>query len=102
MEQNLPLPRYSFENPYLVLTLFRNPEAAARVLSQETLDALSKAEQKGWQWLAMQDVIAAQEYADAMNVPKRTALNHLKHFTELGLIKPAGSGPATKYEMVSL
>jgi ATP-dependent DNA helicase RecG len=101
MQLGLPLPRYGFEDPYLVLTLFRNPEAAAHVLSQEVLDSLSKAEQKGWQWLAAQDAITAQEYADAMSIPKRTALNHLKHFTELGLIKPTGSGPAIKYEMVS-
>lgn len=101
MQLGLPLPRYGFEDPYLVLTLFRNPEAAAHVLSQEVLDSLSKAEQKGWQWLAAQDAITAQEYADAMSIPKRTALNHLKHFTELGLIKPTGSGPAIKYEVVS-
>jgi len=96
----LPLPRYTWEDPYLVLTLFRNPEAAVRTLTPDVVESLSKAERKGWQWLVAQEAIAAQEYADAMVIPKRTALNHLKHFTELGLIQRTGSGPATRYEVL--
>jgi ATP-dependent DNA helicase RecG len=100
-ELGLPLPRYTWDAPYLVLNLYRSTEAAAKTLDQEILKSLSKSEQKGWQWLVTQRMIAAQEYADAMNIPKRTAQNHLKHFTELGLIKLTGSGPATRYEVVS-
>jgi ATP-dependent DNA helicase RecG len=100
-ELGLPLPRYTWDAPYLVLNLYRSTEAAAKTLDQEILKSLSKSEQKGWQWLVTQRKIAAQEYADAMNIPKRTAQNHLKHFTELGLIKLTGSGPATRYEVVS-
>jgi ATP-dependent DNA helicase RecG len=100
-ELGLPLPRYTWDAPYLVLNLYRSTEAAAKTLDQEILKSLSKSEQKGWQWLVTQRTIAAQEYADAMNIPKRTAQNHLKHFTELGLIKLTGSGPATRYEVVS-
>jgi len=97
----LPLPRYTWDDPYLVLTIFRNPAAAARALKSDVLASLSKAEQKGWQWIVMQDSITAQEYTDAMGIPKRTALNHLKHFTELGLIQRTGSGPATRYKLSS-
>jgi len=97
----LPLPRYTWDDPYLVLTIFRNPEAAARALKSDVLTSLSKAEQKGWQWIVMQDSITAQEYTNAMGIPKRTALNHLKHFTELDLIQRTGSGPATRYKVSS-
>jgi ATP-dependent DNA helicase RecG len=100
-ELGLPLPRYTWDAPYLVLKLYRSKEAAATTLDQDVLKSLSKAEQRGWQWIATQRTIAAQEYADAMSIPKRTAQNHLKHFTELGLIKPTGSGPVTRYEVVS-
>jgi ATP-dependent DNA helicase RecG len=100
-ELELPLPRYIWDAPYLVFKLYRSKEAAATTLDQDVLKSLSKAEQRGWQWIATQRVTAAQEYADAMSIPKRTAQNHLKHFTELGLIKPTGSGPATRYEVVS-
>ena len=45
--------------------------------------------------------MAAQEYAEGIGIPKRTALNHLKHFTELGLIDTIGSGLKTKYKVIS-
>ena len=99
-ELGLPLPRYTWNAPYLVLKLYRSTEAAAKTLDEEILKSLSKSEKKGWQWLATQRTIAAQEYADAMSIPKRTAQNHLKHFTELGLIKSTGSGPSTRYKVV--
>ncbi len=97
----LPLPRYGFQDPYLVLTLFRNPEAAARVLSPEVLDSLSKAEQKGWQWLAARDTVSSSEYAAAMGIPNRTALNHLRRFAALGLLRRTSAGPSTRYEVLS-
>lgn len=96
----LPLPRYTWEPPYLVLTLFRHPEAAARTLSPNVLESLSKAEQKGWQWLATQDTLTSRDYASAMEIPNRTALNHLKRFTDLGLLRREGSGPSTRYKIL--
>ena len=45
--------------------------------------------------------MGAQEYAEGMDIPKRTALNHLKYFTKLGLIDTIGSGPKTKYKVIS-
>lgn len=101
VQLGLPLPRYGFQDPYLVLTLFRNPEAATHVLSQEVLDSLSKAEQKGWQWLSTRETVTSSEYAAAMAVPNRTALNHFKRFAELGLLRRTGAGPTTRYEVLS-
>jgi len=96
----LPLPRYTFEAPYLVLTLYRNPEAAARVLSQEVLNSLSRAEQKGWQWLVTKGRAKSGQYALAMDVEDRTARRHLNRFVELGMVRKTGSGPATEYEVI--
>lgn len=101
VQLGLPLPRYGFQDPYLVLTLFRNPEAAAHVLSQEVLDSLSKAEQKGWEWLSTRETVTSSEYAAAMAIPNRTALNHFKRFAELGLLRRTGAGPTTRYEVLS-
>jgi len=96
----MPLPRYVWEAPYLVLTLLRSPAAAARALGEDTLAALSKAERTGWEWLATRETVSSADYTAAMHVPNRTALNHLKHFTELGLVRKVGFGPATRYEVV--
>ena len=96
----IPLPKYSWEAPYLVLTLYRNSMAALRGIESNVIETLSKAEQTGWIWLATKQTVTSDEYAKAMQVASRTALNHLKHFTELGLVRKLGSGPATRYEVM--
>ena len=96
----LPLPKYAFNDPYLVLTLYRSPAGAVRAVGGEILRALSQAEKNGWEWLAARDVVTSGEYAQAMGIPGRTALNHLKHLTDLGLLRRTGGGPSTRYEVV--
>jgi len=95
----LPLPRYSFEAPYLVLTLYRSPASAAVAIDSSLLTKLSKSERAGWQWLASREETTSSDYASALDLPNRTALNHLKHFTELGLIERVGAGPGTRYRV---
>jgi len=99
-QAGLPLPKYAFNNPYLVLTLYRSPTGAVRAVWEETLQSLSTAEKTGWEWLTTRDVVTSAEYAEAMGIPGRTALNHLKHLTELGLLRRTGGGPSTRYEVV--
>jgi len=99
-ELGLPLPRYTWDNPYLVLTLYLSTEAAAKTLDQNVLKSLSKSEQKGWQWLATQGRTNSGQYADVMQVDTRTARRHLKRFEELGLLRKIGSGPSIEYEVI--
>ncbi|MDP2646504.1 MAG: ATP-binding protein [Desulfobacterales bacterium] len=101
-ELGLPLPRYTWDAPYLVLKLYRSAEAAQRVMAPDTLESLSKAERKGWQWLTTQETVTAIVYAAALGIPKRTALNHLKRFAALGLLHRVGTGRSTKYEIIAL
>jgi ATP-dependent DNA helicase RecG len=98
-ELGLPQPRYTWDEPYLVLTLYRSAEGATKGLSEDTLKALSKSERKGWQWLAARGKAKSGEYAEAMGVEARTARRHLGHFEELGLVRTTGSGPALRYEV---
>ena len=42
----------------------------------------------------MSDYVSA-----AMQVPNRTALNHLKRFADLGLVRKIGAGRTTRYEV---
>jgi ATP-dependent DNA helicase RecG len=99
-ELGLPLPRYSWDAPYLVLKLFRSTEAAAKTLAQDVLESLSKSEQKGWQWLATQGRTSSGHYADTMKIETRTARRHLNRFEELGLVRKTGSGPSIEYEVI--
>lgn len=93
----LPLPKYSWDDPYLVLTLYRNLEAATRTLDPQILESLSKTEQEGWKWLVTQTRITSNDYARAMKLSYRTAVYHLKRFTDFKLIRREGSGPSTHY-----
>ena len=95
----LPLPKYSWENPYLVLKLYSSSGAALTELGGEVLDVLSKAERSGWEWLVNRDTATSAEYSAAMRVPNRTALNHLKRFADFGLVRKIGAGRATRYEV---
>jgi hypothetical protein len=96
----LPLPSYSMEGDSLVLTIYRSKAAAATVLGKEVLASLSKSERAGWEWLATKETTSSTEYAVAMAVPNRTALNHLKRLTDLKLLAKTGSGPTTQYRVV--
>ena len=98
-QQGLPLPKYSWENPYLVLTLYRSTTAAVIDLGNVVMEALSKTERAGWEWLSTKQTVSSGEYASAMGIPSRTALNHLKRFVGLGLVEKLGSGPSTRYKM---
>ena len=97
--RGLPLPQFAWEDPYLVLTLYRSASAAARTLDENKLGELSKAERSGWEWLVTRDSVTTAEYQEAMNLPNRTAKNHMKKFTDFGLLVMVGSGRATQYKV---
>lgn len=40
------------------------------------------------------------EYQKAMNIPNRTAKNHMMKLTRFGLLKMVGAGRATRYKVV--
>lgn len=96
-KRNLPLPTFTMEGDYLVLTIFRNRKAATAVLDEEKLDSLSPSEKMGWEFLAGLTGTTQSEYASKMEVTPRTAQRHLTHFVQLGLLRRVGSGPATEY-----
>lgn len=95
----LPLPRYAWENPYLVLTLLRSADAASATLGQKVAASLSKSERSGWQWLTTKGVATSSTYAVAIGSDERTARRHLNHFVELGLVEKFGAGPSTQYQV---
>ena len=96
----LPLPSYTMEGDSLVLTIYRSKAAATSALGKDVIENLSKAERAGWEWLATRETTSSNEYATAMEVPNRTALNHLKRFTSLRLLEKTGSGPTTQYRVI--
>ncbi|HEV3051686.1 MAG TPA: ATP-binding protein [Longimicrobium sp.] len=99
-ELGLPLPRYTWEDPYLVLTLYREAASAAAALPEQVRRSLSAAEITGWQWLTNAGRATTAEYAEAMQVEQHTARRHLNHLVELGLIRRTGRTRGTTYDVL--
>jgi ATP-dependent DNA helicase RecG len=99
-QAGLPLPSYRWEDPYLVLTLFRNREGVTKIINPKVLELLTESEQRGLQWLATRGRATSKEYGKAMKAYDRTARRHLNHFLAAGLVRKVGSGPATDYEVI--
>ncbi len=99
-DAGLPLPKFSWEDPYIVLTLYQSVVSAARMMAPDVFEELSASERKGWEWLSLRENTTTTEYAAAMRIPGRTALNHLKRFVDLGLLRRVGAGRASRYEVV--
>ncbi len=98
-KHGLPVPRYEFDGLYLNLTIYRHAGAAVSSMDALILAKLSKAERAGWEWLASKGKTKSREYAEEMNLPYRTAMNHLKKFHELDLLERTGSARATEYNV---
>ncbi len=96
----LPLPSFSMEGDYLVLTIFRSVTAAKLSLPAAVRDQLTKAEMSAWEWFSTKDRVTTAEYEQAMGIPNRTAKNHINKLVKLGLLRRKGAGPATFYELV--
>jgi ATP-dependent DNA helicase RecG len=93
----LPLPSYAIAGDSLVLTIYRTKAAATLALGPGVVERMSPAEIAGWEWLVTREKTTSAEYAGARELPYRTAMNHLKRFQRLGLLKKAGSARATEY-----
>lgn len=96
-EAGLPLPKFRFNAPYLDLTLYRTAEAVTHALPEETLEKLSKAERKGWEWISAKESFSSKDYMESLDLKYRTAMNHIKRFEEIGLLLPEGEGRARRY-----
>ena len=91
----LPLPRFSWSNPYLVLSIFLSTDS----VDDARLKSLNKNELAGWRWLSKVGTCSSTEYAESQKMAERTARTHLKRFVELELVSKSGAGKATEYRI---
>ena len=98
-QQGLPLPRYSWDDPYLMLTLYRSAQGAVREIPKQLLNSLNAEEKRGWQFLATKTTCTRAQYQEYMEVDTRKAQRHFKRFVELGLLRKVGASTSTAYEV---
>ncbi len=97
---NLPLPEYTFEEPFLSLIFPRNMEAVAGVSVHEGISELNADELKGFEWIKSQGEVSAKDYTIRFGVSARTTSRHLGKMIEYHLIRTNGENsksPRLKY-----
>jgi ATP-dependent DNA helicase RecG len=99
-EAGLPLPTYAWEEPYLVLTLYRSAAGAVRGLSPEIRDRLNDDEKASWAFIVQRESVAVREVRDRLGFDERKAQRVLKKLVDSGLLEVTGRGRSTRYKVV--
>jgi len=101
-ELGLPLPRYTWDAPYLVLKLYRSAKSVIRELPANVLESLNAEERRGWEYLATKTACTRAAYEQHMGVDTRKAQRHFKRFVGLGLLRKIGASTSPSYEVQRL
>jgi ATP-dependent DNA helicase RecG len=98
-ELGLPKPKYSFEPPYLVLTLYLNPDSIVHELNSDVRESLSGDEILALNYISRQYSITSEMLEKSMGFSERKAQRILKRLDSKMLVRRVGRGPATRYEL---
>jgi len=94
---DLPPPKYAWENPYLVLTMYRSAKGAVRALGTDVLGRLNADEKETWQAILAKQPMTSAEVMTEMGFDERKAQRVLRKLVDEGLVRRVGKGRATQY-----
>lgn len=96
-ELNLPVPNYSYEDPYLIFTLFRTGNIIENLIGTDKYNQLNKMEREGILYLYNVKSVSKSEYYNHFGLTAKTAQRHLTKFKKLGLVHTEGATTNLKY-----
>ena len=96
-ESGLPLPKYAWENPYLVLTLYRSAKGAVQLLPKKVLERLNSDEKETWQAILSKHPVTSADVMAETGFDERKAQRVLRKLLDVGLVRRVGHGRATQY-----
>jgi len=99
-ELGLPLPKYTWDAPYLVLKLYRSAESAMHEITDDVLKDLNLNEKATWQFVASRESFTSSEVMDQLGFDDRKVQRVLKKLMKGKLVRRIGKGPATRYEVI--
>jgi ATP-dependent DNA helicase RecG len=99
LKYGLPLPEYSYEDPFLILTLPRSYETVKNAIPSNGMNKLSQEERRGYEFIKVNASVKRKQYEDFFKIDKKKAERQLSKMVEEGLINRKGSGPGTYYEV---
>jgi len=97
-KHGLPLPKYSLDAPYLVLTLFRNVKAVLEGLDPKIVKKLNEDDKNAWQYISSKESVTSIDLKQDLGYDERKAQRILRKLIEVGLLRRIGKGPSTRYE----
>lgn len=96
-EYGLPIPKYTFKEPFLTLTFPRTTEGVKEVVGKSGIDELSSEDLKRFEIFREKRPVSKSEFVEFAGLATRTAERHLKEWVDIGLLTIVGSGRSTKY-----
>ncbi|HEX7516266.1 MAG TPA: ATP-binding protein [Chthoniobacterales bacterium] len=96
----LPVPKFAFEDPYLVLTVYRSPASAVHDLAPSVLKRLNADEKSAWQFIASKDSVSSPELIAELRFDERKAQRVLSKLVGTKLLQRVGKGRATRYKLL--
>lgn len=100
---DLPLPRVTYEAPYMVFTFPRHVRASRKLSNNENIDQLKDDEIIGYEWMQTQEEVSTRQYATKFDIGQKTASRQLKKMMQLKLIEDNGlplNSPKYSYKIV--
>jgi ATP-dependent DNA helicase RecG len=93
----LPLPIITYDEPDLIVTFPRSPDAVRSLDKTEVLSRLNDEELAGLDFVKTKGEISRKEYEDYFGFERKKASNQLKRLKSLGLIDDNGK-PSTSHD----
>jgi ATP-dependent DNA helicase RecG len=98
-EYGLPIPKFTFKEPFLTLTFPRTSEGVKSVIKTKGIENLSDVELGYFEIFREKRPISKSEFVEYTGLATRTAERYLKGWIDIGLLSMIGSGPSSKYQV---
>lgn len=96
-EYGLPIPKYTFKEPFLTLTFPRTIEAVKDVIQKGYINELDINELKAFEIFRNNNAVSKNDFVFYSGLTTRTAQRMLKKFVDLKLINAEGEGRSRVY-----
>lgn len=98
-DYGLPIPKYTFKDPFLTLTFPRTVEAVKDIVGKSGINELSSEDLKNFEIFREKRPVSKSEFVEFSGLAVRTAERYLKEWVDKGLLIRISSGPTTKYQI---
>ena len=96
-EYGLPIPKYTFKEPFLTLIFPRTVEAIKELPTSGAIGELDNLELKYFELFRSRSAFSKSEFVELTGVATRTAERMLKRWVDLNLLRKEGGGKYLKY-----